>query len=161
MTDADVVGEVLDRLDSFLRFGDQSEEDVHDWVEDLEAAAGPDDLPRLFAVLRDEDASGVLWDILYIAEGMDDDYLRVLVEQLPALWSRAPQWAITAVLRILNTSGEDEDCVADFIEHAKAHSPAHPSLRELAHALEDDGDLVQDEQRRAAQALIAALPPGS
>lgn len=159
MTTTDVVGTILDRLATFLRYGEQREEEVQSWLEKLEEAAGPDDLPRLFALLDDDDASGVLWDVLYIAEGLDDAYLRVLVEQLPALWARAPQWAITAVLRVLNTAGEEEDCVPRFVDLARGYPPAHAALRELAGQLEEeDEELVQEEQRQAVRMLIATLP---
>src|SRR5690606_3291696 len=85
MTASDTVGSLLERLSAFLRYGDRSEEEVQGWLEEIDEHAQPSDLPRLFAILDDDDTSGVLWDVLYIAESMDDDYLRALLDQLPAL----------------------------------------------------------------------------
>jgi len=157
MTASDTVGSLLERLSAFLRYGDRSEEEVQGWLEEIDEHAQPSDLPRLFAILDDDDTSGVLWDVLYIAESMDDDYLRALLDQLPALWARAPQWAITAVLRILNTAGDEEDCVAEFLALARTTPASHTALHEIAAQLEEDRDLVQDEQRAALRDLLAAL----
>ena len=52
-------------------------------------------------------------------ESFDDDYLAGLLEALPELAQRAPTWADTAVLRIVNTRGEPEDCTGTFIALAK------------------------------------------
>jgi len=154
----DDVGTLLEHIASFMRFGDRSEEEVNAWIDELEAKAEPDDLPRLLAAFDDDDVSGALWGILHVAEGMDDHYLEALLDHLPALWARAPQWAITAVLRIVNSAGEEDDCVPRFIELARAWPAAHPALRALGEQMEAEGDFVSDEQRATFLRLLAALP---
>lgn len=80
----------------------------------LDVGATPEHLPALFGLLEDSDPHGVLWPVLYVAEDQGDAYLTGLVEALPGLAVRAPTWAETAVLRILNTRGEPDDCTEVF-----------------------------------------------
>jgi hypothetical protein len=88
----------------------------------LAANADATVLPGIFGLLDDDDASGLLWPVFYVAEDQGDAYLRALLAALPHLLERAPSWAETAVLRIINTRDEPEDCTARFDQLAAASS---------------------------------------
>src|SRR5688500_5145420 len=83
-------------------------------IDRLRAHADASILPAIFGLLDDDDASGLLWPVFYVAEDQGDAYLSALLNALPHLSERAPGWAEIAVLRILNTRGEPEDCTASF-----------------------------------------------
>ena len=106
--------EALATIALWRRTGEDPGEELEVVAASLEVGATPEHLPALFALLEDSDPFGVLWPVLYVAEDQGDDYLLALVEALPGLAVRAPQWAQTAVLRILNTRGEPEDCTEAF-----------------------------------------------
>jgi hypothetical protein len=92
--------------------------DLETQLHRLGEIATPALLPDLLGALEDDDPAGVLWSLFYVAEGMDDAYLAGLLDALPGLHRRAPRWAETAVIRILNTRGEPDDCTAAFLELA-------------------------------------------
>ena len=101
----------------------------------------------MFGALDDDDPHGVLWSVFYLLEGFDDDYLVGLIAALPELSQRAPRWAETAVLRIVNTRGEPRGLHTEFrcarqararagaqahCQHARAHE--QESRRPACHA---------------------------
>jgi hypothetical protein len=116
-------------------------------------------LPAMFGVLEDEDPHGILWSVFYIIEGLDDDvYLPALMSSLPGLWQRAPRWAETAVIRILNTRGEADDCVDTFIEVARAHPPDEQAvLIEILHSLTQDAEALAPAQSETIDHTLDAL----
>ena len=108
----------------------------------LEAIATPELLPDLLGALEDDDPAGVLWSLFYVAESMDDAYLGALLDALPGLHRRAPRWAETALIRILNTRGEPEDCTPEFLELAATRSA---TLRKLLVRIATDIAAEPDE----------------
>jgi hypothetical protein len=108
--------EIVASVAASARLGEPAE--LESQLERLGALATPALLPDLFGALEDDDPAGVLWSLFYLAEGMDDAYLGALLDALPGLHQRAPRWAETAVIRILNTRGEPEDCTATFLDLA-------------------------------------------
>lgn len=152
----DAIATLLGKLSHFLRFRDDDEDTVRAWLEQLEVEATADDLPDLLAMLDDEDTTGALWGVLYIAENLGEAYLEALVDALPKLWSRAPNWAITATLRIVNTFGEPDDCVPEFVALAKRDPKAMLTLEALLDTVEVEDHLV-DDQQDALDAMRAAL----
>jgi hypothetical protein len=115
-------------------------------------------VPAMFGVLEDDDPHGVLWSVFYLLEGFDDDYLAGLVDALPALRERAPGWADTALLRIINTRGEPEDCIGAFVALAKRKRG--PERKELVTALEElaaGSEPLAPIQKRAITEMLDTL----
>jgi hypothetical protein len=111
--------EILARIVLFARSDEDLGDEVPRLVERLQQTADPTLIPAMFGALDDDDPHGVLWSVFYMLESFDDDYLAGLLEALPELAQRAPTWADTAVLRIVNTRGEPEDCTGTFVALAK------------------------------------------
>lgn len=147
---------VLDQLSQFLRFGGHDEDTIRAWLEELESLATSDDLPALLGMLEDDDTTGVLWAVLYIAENLGDAYLTALSQALPQMWQRAPQWSMTAVLRIVNTHNEPDDCIAPFAASVRARPEAQLTLEALLDTLEVEDHLIEGQQA-ALEALRTAL----
>src|SRR5690606_24576648 len=105
------------------------------------------------------DPLGILWSIFYVAENMDDAYLEGLLDALPGLWERAPGWAETAILRILNTRDEPEDCTAQFEALAKQQpSSTRELLREILEGpLDNDDESLATDQRDSIRSTLAAV----
>ncbi len=122
------------------RVGEPADLDAQ--LQRLEAIATPELLPDLLGALEDDDPAGVLWSLFYIAESMDDAYLEALLDALPGLHRRAPRWAETAVIRILNTRGEPEDCTPQFLALAAKRSA---TLRRLLVRIATDIAAEPDE----------------
>jgi hypothetical protein len=112
----------------------------------------------MLGVLEDDDPHGVLWSVFYLLEGFDDDYLAGLIAALPALHERAPGWTDTALLRIVNTRGEPEDCTGAFVALAKRR-PARERKEVVAilRALEQGEEPLAPVQRKAITEMAAAI----
>jgi hypothetical protein len=116
--------EVLTRLVMLARSEEEPGEELPALVERLQATADASLVRTLFGALDDDDPHGVLWSIFYVLEGLEDAYLEGLLEALPDLLERAPVWAETAVLRIVNTKDEPDDCIDAFVTLARAQKAA-------------------------------------
>ena len=149
---------VLERLRLVARLGGELQNEVPGLISRLQRTATAEHVPALFDVLEDDDTQGVSWAVFFILEGFDDDYLRGLLDALPALWNRAPSWVQTSLIRVLNTRGDDDDCTAEFERMAKAKNK---STRELVLdilkqiAVDAEGELAEDQQQSVAQAISA------
>jgi hypothetical protein len=108
--------EIVANVTAAARLGEST--DLEAQLHRLGEIATPALLPDLLGALEDDDPAGLLWSLFYVAEGMDDAYLVALLDALPGLHRRAPRWAETAVIRILNTRGEPDDCTVAFLELA-------------------------------------------
>ena len=65
--------------------------------------------------LEDDDPTGILWALFYIAENMDDAYLSALIEALPApafaeSSASKPGWVTTGTPRAAQASCTQETC---------------------------------------------------
>ena len=154
--DLEEAREIVAAVVDSARLGEPTDVDAK--LQRLGTIATPELLPDLFGALEDDDPGGVLWSLFYVAEGMDDAYLEGLLEALPGLHRRAPRWAETAIIRILNTRGEPEDCTPQFLELAAAR-PA--TLRKLLVRICNDIAAEPDElapgQLDALRTAIVAL----
>lgn len=118
-------------------------------------------MPRLLGLLEDNDPEGIYWNVLYVLEKFDDAYLKALLGSIEALHARAPQWAYTCIIRILNTRGDEDDCTAAFERLVNESSPETRNLvlkvlRELSTDPETDPD-----QRQNIARTISAVGGGS
>lgn len=153
---ADDVHGLLDRLRKVAQFGGDALEELPRLIEQLEQIDDPAVMPRLLALLEDNDPYGIYWNVLYVLEKFDDAYLRALLGGVEALYARAPQWAYTCVIRILNTRGDEDDCTAAF-ERLVHESPESTRtlvlqiLRELA----NDPDTDADQKQNIARTITA------
>lgn len=144
---------LLDRIHRLAQDASESEirEELAPLVEQLEQIEDPAALPRLLDLLEDNDPHDVYWNVLFVLEKFDA-YLRVLLDGLQALHHRAPEWAYTCVIRILNTRGAEDDCTAAFEQLINA-GPADTRalmlqiLRELSEHPETDEDQRQNIAR--------------
>lgn len=152
----DNLAALLDRIHQIAQFGSEIavREELPPLVELLEQIEDPAALPRLLDLLEDTDPHGVYWNVLYVLEKFDV-YLRVLLDGLPALYHRAPEWAYTCVIRILRTRGDEDDCTAAF-EQLICAGPADTRalmvriLRELSAHPDTDEDQRQNIARTIA-----------
>jgi hypothetical protein len=149
----------LEDLAFYVRTGEDPGEALPDLLERLHANADASLLPAMFGLLDDQDTSGLLWPVFYVAEEQGDAYLQALVAALPHLQERAPGWAEIAVLRILNTRGEPEDCTASFDRAAtKASAGAKTALqRLLTRMLGDTAEPLTADQRASVKATAKAI----
>ena len=113
----------------------------------------------MFGLLEDDDPYGVLWSVFYVMEGMDDAYLEELVSVLPGLDQRAPVWAETALLRIINTRGEPEDCTGTFEAYVRAtDDDTRGAIKGVLTRLLDSDDVgLSRPQRDSLQDTLAAV----
>ncbi len=126
----------------YARFGPEGiDGSIGEVLAELERVADPSWVDRLFATLEDDDPFGIYWQLLYVLESFDDAYLRGLLNAFPALFTRAPQWACTCLIRVLNTRGDDDDCAGTFDKLA-AHAST-PTQQALSLALQ----LLRAEQQ--------------
>ena len=149
---ADDVHGLLDRLRKAAQYGGDALEDLPRLIEQLEQIDDPVVMPRLLGLLEDNDPYGIYWNVLYVLEKFDDAYLKVLLDGIEALYARAPQWAYTTIIRILNTRGDEDDCTAAFERLLNGSSPHTRTLvlqvlRELAADPETDHDQKQNIAR--------------
>ncbi|MBL9100556.1 MAG: hypothetical protein JNL82_06350 [Myxococcales bacterium] len=153
---ADDIHGLLDRLRKVAQFGGDALEELPRLIEQLEQIDDPAVMPRLLALLEDNDPYGIYWNVLYVLEKFDDAYLRALLGGVEALYARAPQWAYTCVIRILNTRGDEDDCTAAF-ERLVNEGPESTRtlvlqiLRELA----NDPDTDADQKQNIARTITA------
>ncbi|MBL4687284.1 MAG: hypothetical protein JKY37_21990 [Nannocystaceae bacterium] len=142
-----------------MRTGEEPGQDVAAQVDAVERGATPDMLPRMFGVLEDDDPYGLLWSIFYVMEGMDDAYLQAFIAAVPGLEERAPGWAETALLRVVNTRDEPEDCTEAFEAIVRAADDTTRALvAAIATRLMDSEDAgLSGSQRRSLQASVAAF----
>ena len=142
-----------------MRTGEEPGADINQHVDAIERGADTSLLPRMFGLLEDDDPYGLLWSVFYVMEGMDDAYLEQLVTVLPALDERAPGWAETAVLRIINTRGETEDCTESFEAFVRATDDDTRGVIKgvLVRLLDSDDVGLSRPQRDSLQDTIAAV----
>ena len=113
-------------------------------------------MPRLLSLLEDNDPYGIYWNVLYVLEKFDDAYLRVLLDGIEALYERAPEWAYTTIIRILNTRGDEDDCTAAFERLVNASSPTTRTLTvQILRELANDVDTDADQKANIARTLTA------
>lgn len=150
--------DVLTRLVLFARSEEDLGDEVPRLIDRLAQTADATLIPAMFGALDDEDPHGVLWSIFYLLEGFDDDYLAGLIDALPDLLERAPGWAHTAVLRIVNTHGEPEDCTATFV--ALARRGRVPARKRIATVLARMGktlDGLHPSQRKLLAGFATSI----
>lgn len=153
---ADDVHGLLDRLRKAAQYGGDALEDLPRLIEQLEQIDDPAVMPRLLGLLEDNDPYGIYWNVLYVLEKFDDSYLKALLGSIEALHARAPQWAYTCVIRILNTRGDEDDCTAAFERlvndgSAETRTLVLKVLRELS----ADPDTDQDQKQNIARTITA------
>lgn len=149
---------VLGRIVMAARADEELDDDLPRLLDRLEASLDPSLVPSLFGALDDDDPHGVLWSVFYLLEGLDDHYLRGLVTALPELLARAPRWAETAVLRIVNTRGEPEDCIDALVAVARELKP--PARKRVAAVLEKltkGADGLHSSQRKTLEEITRAI----
>ncbi|MBK8237006.1 MAG: hypothetical protein KBB21_29745 [Nannocystaceae bacterium] len=149
---------MLARISLFSR----SEEDLGDelprLVARLEEVVERSLMPAMFGVLDDDDPHGALWSVFYLLEGLDDDYLDGLLDALPGLLQHAPGWAQTAILRIVNTAGEPEDCTNTLIALARRRRAAtRKQLAATFAGLGKHGEGLHATQRRTLARIADAI----
>ncbi len=150
-------GELLARVALLARADEDIGDDIAPLIARLQDIATKDQIPAMFGVLDDDDPSGALWSVFYLLEGFDDDYLAGLLDALPALAERAPRWAETALLRIVNTRGEPEDCVATFIALGRHRgAAARKRLAKLLVNIARKADGLSPAQSRLLAEISAA-----
>ena len=88
---------------------------------------------------------------------MDDAYLAALLDALPGLYQRAPRWAETAVIRILNTRGEPEDCTQTFLQLAGERTKTLRRLivRILKGVAREPEELAPGQAELIAETIVA------
>lgn len=153
---ADDVHGLLDRLKKAAQYGGDALEDLPRLIEQLEQIDDPAVMPRLLGLLEDNDPYGIYWNVLYVLEKFDDAYLKALLGSIEALHARAPQWAYTCIIRILNTRGDEDDCTAAFERllndgSAETRTLVLKVLRELS----ADPDTDQDQKQNIARTITA------
>ncbi|MCA9695257.1 MAG: hypothetical protein KC636_37100, partial [Myxococcales bacterium] len=149
----------LERLHVLAQLGgDALESELPVLARELDEIRDPQQIPRLFALLEDHDPYGLYWHLLYVLERFDE-YVAGLVDALPSLHARAPVWAATCLIRIINTRGEPDDCTGE-LNQLLAAAPAETQA--LARAVLDE--LLNDPeagldtfQRDAIEATLQAL----
>lgn len=156
MPTADNIDGLLDRLRKVAQFGGDALEELPRLIEQLEQIDDPAVMPRLLGLLEDNDPYGIYWNVLYVLEKFDDAYLRALLDGVEALYARAPQWAYTCVIRILNTRGDEDDCTAAFEKLVQASSPTTRALTvQILRELSADPDTDADQKSNIARTLTA------
>ncbi|MEZ4430319.1 MAG: hypothetical protein R3A51_21780 [Nannocystaceae bacterium] len=124
----------LERLHVLAQLGgDALESELPVLARELDEIRDPQQIPRLFALLEDHDPYGLYWHLLYVLERFDE-YVAGLVDALPSLHARAPVWAATCLIRIINTRGEPDDCTGE-LNQLLAAAPAETQA--LARAVLD------------------------
>jgi hypothetical protein len=147
--------ELIAKISAASRAGEAA---AAEHLEALEAIADESLLPDLLAALEDDDPGGSLWSLFYLAENMDDAYLAALLDALPGLHERAPHWAETAVIRILNTRGEPEDCTGTFLHMAGERTKTlRRLLVRILQAVAREPDELAPGQAEIIAETIAAL----
>lgn len=142
----------------FARSDEDLGDEVPRLVERLQQTADPTLIPAMFGALDDDDPHGVLWSVFYMLESFDDDYLAGLLEALPELSQRAPTWAETAVLRIVNTRGEPEDCTGTFVALAKrAKATSRKRTANMLARMGKSLDGLHTAQRKVLAELAKAI----
>jgi len=150
--------EVLGRIALHARAEGEPGDELPVLLARLQEVATAALVPAMFGVLEDDDPHGVLWSVFYLLEGFDDTYLAGLVDALPALRERAPGWADTALLRIINTRGEPEDCIGAFVALAKRRrAPARKELVTALRELAGGDEPLAPIQKRAITEMLDAL----
>jgi hypothetical protein len=156
MPTADNIDGLLDRLRKVAQFGGDALEELPRLIEQLEQIDDPAVMPRLLGLLEDNDPYGIYWNVLYVLEKFDDAYLRALLDGVEALYARAPQWAYTCVIRILNTRGDEDDCTAAFEKLVQASPPTTRTLAvQILRELSADPDTDTDQKANIARTLTA------
>jgi hypothetical protein len=147
---------LLDRLRKVAQFGGDALEELPRLIEQLEQLDDPAVMPRLLGLLEDNDPYGIYWNVLYVLEKFDDAYLRALLDGIEALYARAPQWAYTCVIRILNTRGDEDDCTAAF-ERLVNDSPqtTRTLVLQILRELAADPDTDNDQKQNIARTIAA------
>ena len=153
---ADNIDGLLDRLRKVAQFGGDALEELPRLIEQLEQIDNPAVMPRLLGLLEDNDPYGIYWNVLYVLEKFDDAYLRALLDGVEALYARAPQWAYTCVIRILNTRGDEDDCTAAFERLVLASQPSTRTLVvQILRELAGDADTDNDQKANIARTITA------
>ncbi|MBK8260596.1 MAG: hypothetical protein IPK80_04575 [Nannocystis sp.] len=157
---ADSARSVIDRIRQAAHFGDDSLDELPRLLAQIEGVKDPAILPELLNLFEDNDPYGIYWNILYVLENFPDEhYLGSLLAALPALYARAPVWAITCLLRVLNTRGDPDDCTLTFERIVK---DASPDLLELVveilrTMLSDPDEDLDDAQISSAELMLTSL----
>ncbi len=146
--------DVLARIVLFARSEEDLGEEMPRLIERLEQTADASLVPAMIGALDDDDPHGALWSVFYLLESFDDDYLAGLIAALPELADRSPRWAETAVLRIVNTHGEPEDCTDAFVAIAQRQRP--PSRKRTSALLARMGK-TNDGLHTAQRKILADL----
>lgn len=153
---ADDVHGLLDRLKKAAQYGGDALEDLPRLIEQLEQIDDPAVMPRLLGLLEDNDPYGIYWNVLYVLEKFDDDYLKALLGSIEALHARAPQWAYTCIIRILNTRGDEDDCTAAFERLLNDGSTETRILvLKVLRELSADPDTDHDQKQNIARTITA------
>jgi len=153
---ADDIHGLLDRLRKAAQYGGDALEDLPRLIEQLEQIDDPNVMPRLLGLLEDNDPYGIYWNVLYVLEKFDDAYLKALLGSIEALHARAPDWAYTCIIRILNTRGDEDDCTAAFERlvndgGAETRALVLKVLRELS----ADTDTDHEQKQNIARTVTA------
>ncbi|MEZ4385043.1 MAG: hypothetical protein R3A79_27185 [Nannocystaceae bacterium] len=151
---------LIDRLHKAAQFGDDSLEELPRLLQRIEGVRDPGLLPELLGLFEDSDPYGIYWNILYVLENFpDEQYLSALLEALPALYARAPVWAETCVIRVLNTRGDPDDCTATFERLVKAGTDPNRLLvlELLGEMLHDPESDLDKQQLQTIEEMILSL----
>jgi len=155
----DQLAQTLQSLRLVSRLDDETPEAVPELLQRLEELADPTALPSLFGILEDDDRHGLGWGVFYVMERFDDAYLAALIDELPALWARAPGWAQTCIIRILNTRLEPDDCTHAFLRLCREASADRRQLllEILEHMATTAGDELTPGQKESIEVAADAI----
>ncbi len=148
--------EILTRLQFLARVEDDASEESAKLLSRLEQVATARELASMFGMLASEAPHGIHWSVFFIAEGFDDAYLSALLDVLPDLSQRAPTWAETAVIRILNTRGHEDDCTQTFgkLVRQKPAAIRNSMKALLERLLQDESAALSPDQQ---ESIVASL----
>lgn len=155
--------EVIEAVREELALGDGLDEArVAQYLGHLEEHAAPEHASALLSLLSEGADGQTLLDVLVLAENLGDDaYLPALAQSWAALELRAPTWLDLAAVRILNTAGEEDDCVDPLAAALCALSPDQRTAAAVSLTrLLDDPELTV-EQRGAAANLRDRVSPST
>ncbi len=147
---------LLGRLRQVAEHGGENLDDLPRLLEQLEQLDNPSVMPTLLGLLEDNDPYEIYWNVLYVLERFDDAYLQALLDGVEALYARAPQWAYTCIIRILNTRGDEDDCTAAFERLVnESSSDTQVLVTKILRELSADPDTDADQKQNIARTISA------
>lgn len=150
--DVALIDEIAELLSQFEAIRDRS----RDLRRALRNLAHPAAAPLVLALFdRDGDPFQLRTHLLVALERMPEDaYFAALLDAMPRLSEQAPEWAFSALMRLLNTREHADDSAFRF-EAAARQAPA--SIREAVAELllENVEDLPEDQATMVVQVITA------